>query len=208
MVDRDRCRLRPAWPNEPEVLDEARLSQAAARPSRPPDDGVPGRHQGRGGRGSGAAQQVERSAQAAGGGRSAVGDDRRPRGRGAAPDPRTRAARPVRRRVGRPDPVRPRAVRPPAREEAFHDGVPALMPAAQAEEDAVRYLLVEVDRSGADLTWSGTDTPAPEPDADHVEGGHDVLHKVRAGGWSHRRMQSRAEDSWERNAEAVAAELD
>src|SRR5665648_829263 len=97
---------------------------------------------------------------------------------------------------------------PPAREEAFHDGVPALMPAAQAEEDAVRYLLVEVDRSGADLTWSGTDTPAPEPDADHVEGGHDVLHKVRAGGWSHRRTQSRAEDSWERNAEAVAAELD
>ena len=97
---------------------------------------------------------------------------------------------------------------PPTREEAFHDGVPALMPAAQAEEDAVRYLLVEVDRSGADLTWSGTDTPAPEPDADHVEGGHDVLHKVRAGGWSHRRMQSRVEDSWERNAEAVAAELD
>jgi len=97
---------------------------------------------------------------------------------------------------------------PPTHEEAFHDGVPALMPAAQAEEDAVRYLLVEVDRSGADLTWSGTDTPAPEPDAGHVEGGHDVLHKVRAGGWSHRRMQSRVEDSWERNAEAVAAELD
>jgi hypothetical protein len=98
---------------------------------------------------------------------------------------------------------------PPVHEEAFHDGVPALMPAVQAEEEGARYLLVEVDRSGADLTWSGTDTPAAEPAGDHIEGGHDVLHKVRSsGGWSHRRLRSRVEDSWERNAEAVAAELD
>jgi hypothetical protein len=100
-------------------------------------------------------------------------------------------------------------VAPPVREEAFYEGVPALMPAARAEEEAVRYLLVEVDRSGADLTWSGTDTPEPAAETDHVEGGHDVLHKARAtGGWSHRRMRSRVEDSWERNAVAVAAELD
>lgn len=86
---------------------------------------------------------------------------------------------------------------PPAHEEAFHDGAPALMPAVQAEEEAARYLLVEVDRSGADLTWSGTDTPAPEPAGDHIEGGHDVLHKVRSsGGWSSRRLRSRVEDSW------------
>src|SRR5665647_1425802 len=156
MVDRDRCRLRSAWPKDPEVFDEARPAQAAARPWRPPDDGVPGRHQGRGGRGSRAAQQVERAAQAVGGGRFVVAS----------------GARILYDRV---------LSGPPTREEAFHDGVPALMPAAQAEEDAVRYLLVEVDRSGADLTWSGTDTPAPEPDADHVEGGHDVLHKVRPG---------------------------
>jgi len=97
---------------------------------------------------------------------------------------------------------------PPTREEAFHDGAPALMPAVQAEEEAVRYLLVEVDRAGADLSWSGIDAPEPEV-GERVEGGHDVLHKNRGtGGWSHRRMQSRVEDSWERNAEAVAAELD
>ncbi|WP_024288884.1 Vms1/Ankzf1 family peptidyl-tRNA hydrolase [Cellulomonas sp. KRMCY2] len=96
----------------------------------------------------------------------------------------------------------------PAREEAFHDGVPALMPAAQAAGEAVRYLLVEVDRSGADLSWSGTEVP--DTSTEHVEGGHDVLHKAHAGGWSgwsSRRMQARVEDSWERNAEAVAAEL-
>lgn len=97
---------------------------------------------------------------------------------------------------------------PPLREEAFHDGVPSLMPAARAEEEAVTYLLVEVDRSGADLIRSGTQAPVHEPAAGHVEGGHDVLHKVRSGGWSHRRMQSRVEDSWDRNADSVAAELD
>lgn len=90
----------------------------------------------------------------------------------------------------------------PAREEAFYDGVPALMPAAQALEEAVSYLLVEVDRSGADLSWSGLELPDEQ-----VDGGHDVLHKVRSGSWSHRRMQTRAEDSWDRNAEAVANEL-
>ncbi|NCT91745.1 hypothetical protein GXB85_12400 [Cellulomonas sp. APG4] len=97
---------------------------------------------------------------------------------------------------------------PPQRDEAFHDGVPALMPAAQAADEAVRYLLVEVDRSGADLSWSGTASDRADEAMDSVDGGHDVLHKVRSGGWSHRRMQSRVEDSWERNAEAVAAELD
>lgn len=91
----------------------------------------------------------------------------------------------------------------PTRQEAFHGASPLLMPAAQAVDEAVRYLLVEVDRTGADLTWSGIDLPDEQ-----IEGGHDVLHKVHAGGWSHRRMQTRVEDSWERNAGAVAAELD
>ena len=87
----------------------------------------------------------------------------------------------------------------PDREEAFHGGVVSLMPAAQAIDEAVHYLLVEVDRNGANLIWSGLDIPD-----DHVEGGHDVLHKVHAGGWSQRRMQTRVEDSWERNAAVVA----
>jgi hypothetical protein len=42
-----------------------------------------------------------------------------------------------------------------------------------------------------------------------VDGGHDVLHKVReGGGWGERRVQTRAEDSWERNASVVATDLD
>ena len=37
-----------------------------------------------------------------------------------------------------------------------------------------------------------------------MEGDHDVIRKVQAGGWSQRRYQQRAEDSWEQNAEQVA----
>lgn len=96
----------------------------------------------------------------------------------------------------------------PAREEAFHDGVPALMPAAQAQDEAVRYLLVEVDRTGADLIWSGVDK-AEHADDTQVDGGHDLVHKSRSGDWwSSRRAAARIEDSWERNAEAVAHEID
>lgn len=86
---------------------------------------------------------------------------------------------------------------PPARDEAFHDGAPLLAPAVAAADEAVRYLLVEIDRQGANLSWSGPDTPAGPAAVTQVEGGHDVLHKVSSGGgWSHRRLQTRVEDSW------------
>jgi hypothetical protein len=97
---------------------------------------------------------------------------------------------------------------PPVRDEAFHDGAPSLLPAVRAADEAVRYLLVEIDRAGADLTWSGTESHRPETDLGQVDGGHDVLHKFQGGGWSHRRFQARVQDSWERNAEAVAAEVE
>lgn len=63
----------------------------------------------------------------------------------------------------------------------------------------------ERDHTGAEITVvnaGGRDT------VHEVEGGHDELHKVRGGGLSHRRLQSRVEDSWERNAAAVAEDLD
>ena len=97
---------------------------------------------------------------------------------------------------------------PPVRDEAFHDGAPSLSPAAIAIDEAVHYLLVEIDRTGADLHWSGGESHDADESLGHVEGGHDVLHKYQGGGWAHRRFQMRVQDSWERNAEAVAAEVD
>jgi hypothetical protein len=81
-----------------------------------------------------------------------------------------------------------------------------LVPLARALADAVSYVLVRVDHAGADLTVS--DTLGLEQREVVSEGDHDVLHKVPGGGWSHRRFQSRAEDSWDRNADTVARDLE
>ncbi len=101
---------------------------------------------------------------------------------------------------------------PPAQTVAVYGPVPDLVAAVRAADEAVDLLVVAIDRSGADLTWKSAggaraaSTP-DEPARESVEGGHDDVHKTREGGLS-RRSQTRAEDSWERNAEAVAAYLD
>ncbi|HEX3003527.1 MAG TPA: Vms1/Ankzf1 family peptidyl-tRNA hydrolase [Angustibacter sp.] len=94
---------------------------------------------------------------------------------------------------------------PPVREEAVVGPAPHLLPAVRAMAASTPYLLVQVDRAGADLTFVG---PTGGSEHESVEGGHDVLHKIPGGAWSQRRYQSRVEDSWERNADAVAAEVD
>lgn len=97
---------------------------------------------------------------------------------------------------------------PPALTKGSWGPVPALLQAARAADESVDYVRVVVDRQGADLTWSVAGGHLPYGEAETVDGGHDVINKVRTGGLSHKRIESRAEDSWERNAEAVAAELD
>ncbi|WP_028047100.1 hypothetical protein [Cellulomonas sp. URHE0023] len=98
---------------------------------------------------------------------------------------------------------------PPAQAHAVFGPVPALLPVIRAADQTVSYLLVAVDRNGADLTWAtgGSVRTAGGPEVETVEGGHDDVHKTREGGLD-RRSQTRAEDSWQRNAEAVAHLLD
>ncbi|WNB86775.1 hypothetical protein [Cellulomonas sp. ATA003] len=98
---------------------------------------------------------------------------------------------------------------PPDRNAATYGPVPALLEAARAADEAVTYLLVETDRQGADLHWSDSTGRLEAGDHEVVQGDHDVLRKVRSGdGLRHDREQNRAEDSWERNAEIVAADID
>src|SRR5690625_258643 len=80
---------------------------------------------------------------------------------------------------------------------------------ASVADDTVAYLLAEIDRTGADLTLQQHALMEYEAgdELDSVEGEHDVINKVRRAGMASRRLQSRAEDSWERNAETVAGEL-
>ena len=98
---------------------------------------------------------------------------------------------------------------PPDRNSATYGPVPALLPAARAADEAVSFLLVEVDRQGADLYWSDGSGRLDTGEHEVVEGDHDELRKVKTGGgWHHDHSQNRAEDSWERNAETVAADID
>jgi hypothetical protein len=122
----------------------------------------------------------------------------RPTGHGGA------AARVV---VGRGDTIATDLVVGDGVADHHHVGAVAhLLPLARALADAVSYVLVRVDHAGADITVS--DTLGLDERELVSEGDHDVLHKVPGGGWSHRRFQSRAEDSWDRNADKVAKDLD
>jgi hypothetical protein len=97
----------------------------------------------------------------------------------------------------------------PVRDEGTWGPVPQLTSAVRGLAGLVRHAVVRIDRTGADIDLAGGADPTHTPDNVHevVEGGHDVVHKVPAGGWSQRRFQMRVEDSWERNAEAVAEAL-
>lgn len=99
---------------------------------------------------------------------------------------------------------------PPAADRAVVADRPHAFALARAADATVRYLLVSVDRAGADVALY--DAPAgitgELEEVRTVEGGHDVLSKPNLGPLGHKRIDNRAEDSWERNAEAVAAELE
>lgn len=98
-------------------------------------------------------------------------------------------------------------LQPPAQSTAEVGDAPALLPAVRAADETVTYLVVVTDRNGADLAWHTSDGAHGPSRREVVEGGHDDVHKTREGALS-RRSQTRAEDSWQRNAEAVAAAVD
>lgn len=97
---------------------------------------------------------------------------------------------------------------PPARSWAIHGAFPALLQVARAGDQSTRFLLVEVNRQGADLTWSDETGRLMTREARTVDGAHEVTHRDSAAGQSPRKTQDRAEDSWERNAQTVAADVD
>ena len=82
--------------------------------------------------------------------------------------------------------------------------LPRLVPLLRWRQTLLPHMIVLVDRTGADLIGVARDR------ADVVrtaEGQDDEIRKSAPGGWSQRRYQQRAEDSWEHNADAVAREV-
>lgn len=94
----------------------------------------------------------------------------------------------------------------PEKDVIVHGPVPDLVPLVRCATAWPPHLIVDIDRAGADITVHRLLDDAGA--AEEVEGGHDVLHKVPGGGWSHLRYQNRAEDSWERNATEVAKHVE
>jgi Bacterial archaeo-eukaryotic release factor family 2 len=108
---------------------------------------------------------------------------------------------------------------PPLQESGHRGEHPQLLPLLQLIPFAVSQLLIIVDRAGADLHLRAPENPSiahgPNDLGDDasIEGGHDELHKAHAGGgtqhgWRGSNFEARVEDSWERNADAVAATVE
>jgi Bacterial archaeo-eukaryotic release factor family 2 len=81
---------------------------------------------------------------------------------------------------------------------------PSLLPLIGWRQERVPFVAVIADRVGADLFAMGLDGPEVERE---VEGADWPVTKVKPGGWSQRRIQQRAENTWEHNADEVAGQV-
>jgi hypothetical protein len=82
--------------------------------------------------------------------------------------------------------------------------LPRLALVIEARQRAVAHLVVEIDRAGADIhAFDGGRVLGTE----QVEGDTQHIHRGHPGGWSQRRFQQRAENTWERNAGDVATQI-
>lgn len=93
---------------------------------------------------------------------------------------------------------------PPSATTSSWAAVPALLQAALAADESVELLKVAVDRQGADFLRAGPSGKVHST----FQAPHDEIEKSGSNEVKRSRIESRAEDSWERNAVAVAAEID
>ncbi len=79
--------------------------------------------------------------------------------------------------------------------------LPLLAPLLERHQRSVPHVVVLIDRLGADLRAVRREGPDVETTLD---GDDHPIHRAKPGGWSQRRYQERAENTWEENAGAVA----
>jgi hypothetical protein len=90
------------------------------------------------------------------------------------------------------------------RDEGRWGWAPWVFPALSWRQATVPHLVVLIDRSGADLFAFRREGPAMHEEVDPPG---EPLTRSKPGGWSQRRYQQRAENSWEKGAGDVAKEL-
>jgi hypothetical protein len=79
--------------------------------------------------------------------------------------------------------------------------LPSLLPIVRWRQERIPFVAVLTDRTGADLVAVRLEGPEIERE---VKGKDFPIAKVKPGGWSQRRYQERAENTWEHNAHEVA----
>lgn len=97
----------------------------------------------------------------------------------------------------------PLPVPPPADTTRF-SSLPDLLPLAAHLPPPVPHVVVVTDTSGADLHSFDGQVELVET----VRGRQHPLHKVGGGGWAHKRLQQRVEDTVKHNAKQVAEEVE
>ncbi len=93
--------------------------------------------------------------------------------------------------------------RPEPRDRARWALLPDLFPIVRWRQERIPFVAILTDRTGADLF--GVRLEGPEIERE-VEGSQFPISKVAPGGWSQRRYQQRAENTWEHNAHDVAGQ--
>lgn len=93
---------------------------------------------------------------------------------------------------------------PPARDVGVFGPLPAVGPLLEWEQSFVPHVVVTADRAGADIVAIGRAELLEER---QVRGETEHIARSAPGGWSQRRFQQRAENTWEQNARQVADEV-
>src|SRR4051794_20058361 len=93
---------------------------------------------------------------------------------------------------------------PPVADRGRWSALPVLGPIIEWRQRSIPHVVLLVDREGADLIGFRREGPDTIRTVDGVDG---PISKVAPGGWSQRRYQQRAENTWEHNARNVADAL-
>jgi len=93
---------------------------------------------------------------------------------------------------------------PPRRDLGRLGPLPSLAPLLEWRQAAPPYVVVLADRRGADLVAVRPGRPEQHREAGGADG---PLTKAAPGGWSQRRYQQRAENTWQHNAGDAAGQL-
>jgi Bacterial archaeo-eukaryotic release factor family 2 len=96
---------------------------------------------------------------------------------------------------------------PRAQHAVSYGLVPGLIPLVMHRPRDLSYLVVEANREGGVVKLFRLGGTGPEAERE-IEGETEQIRKVQMGGWSHRRFQQHAEETWKRNEAQIAESID